>query len=59
MDSLYFLIPIAILLTIAAVSLYIWAVRSGQYEDLDNEASKLLFDELEENADDARTRHKG
>ena len=48
MDSLYFLIPIAILLTGAAVALYIWAVGNGQYDDLDHEGSRILFEDVEE-----------
>jgi len=45
MVSLYLLIPIALLLTFVAVGLYIWSSSSGQYDDLDNEASRILFDD--------------
>ena len=35
MDSLYLLIPLAILLVGLAVGLLFWAVKSGQYDDLE------------------------
>lgn len=47
MESLFILIPIAIVFVIIAVSIFFWAVRSGQYEDLDTEARRILFDEDE------------
>ncbi|MFC6634991.1 cbb3-type cytochrome oxidase assembly protein CcoS [Microbulbifer taiwanensis] len=47
MDSLYFLIPIAILFIGAAVKLYFWAVNSGQYDDLETEGRRILFDDDE------------
>lgn len=45
MDSLYFLIPIALVLMALAVKFLFWAVNSGQYDDLDTEAHRILFDE--------------
>ncbi|MCW8125266.1 cbb3-type cytochrome oxidase assembly protein CcoS [Microbulbifer halophilus] len=47
MDSLYFLIPIAILFVATAVKLFFWAVNNGQYDDLDTEGSRILFDDDE------------
>ncbi|SDJ81464.1 cbb3-type cytochrome oxidase assembly protein CcoS [Microbulbifer yueqingensis] len=45
MESLYFLIPIAIIFVATAVKLYFWAVNSGQYDDLETEGRRILFDE--------------
>lgn len=45
MDSLYFLIPIALVLMALAVKFLFWAVNNGQYEDLDTEAHRILFDD--------------
>ena len=45
MDSLYLLIPIALLFCIIAIKLLLWAIDSGQYEDLDKEAWKILADD--------------
>jgi cbb3-type cytochrome oxidase maturation protein len=44
-DSLYFLIPIAILFVGIALKLFFWAVNSGQYDDLETESRRILFDE--------------
>ena len=48
MESLYLLIPIAIAIVAVAVAVFFWAVKSGQYDDLDTEASRILFDEPDE-----------
>ncbi|MBC6904682.1 cbb3-type cytochrome oxidase assembly protein CcoS [Saccharophagus sp. K07] len=45
MDSLYLLIPLAVILVAAAVWLLFWAVKSGQYDDLDTEGRRILFDD--------------
>lgn len=45
MDVIYFLIPLALLLLISAIGAFLWAARSGQFEDLDREAHRILFDE--------------
>ncbi|MCE7565004.1 cbb3-type cytochrome oxidase assembly protein CcoS [Aliivibrio fischeri] len=45
MASLYLLIPIAIMLVCVAVAIFIWAVKSEQFEDLDRQGSEILFDE--------------
>ncbi|AMX03034.1 cbb3-type cytochrome oxidase assembly protein CcoS [Microbulbifer thermotolerans] len=51
MDSLYFLIPIAILFIGLAVKLFFWAVNSGQYDDLETEGRRILFDDDESGVD--------
>lgn len=45
MDSLYLLIPIALLFCAIAIKLLLWAIDSGQYDDLDKEAWRILADE--------------
>lgn len=45
MESLYLLIPIALIFCVIVIRLLIWAIDSGQYEDLDKEASRILMDE--------------
>ena len=47
MESLYILIPIAIVFVAIAVAVFFWAVRTGQFDDLDAEAQRILFDEVE------------
>lgn len=45
MDVIYFLIPLAMVLLICAIVAFMWAAKSGQFEDLDREAHRILFDE--------------
>lgn len=51
MESLYLLIPVALVFCAIAVRLLLWAIDSGQYDDLDKESWRILADE-----DDADTR---
>ncbi len=45
MSSLVFLVPLALILGGAALGGFLWSLRSGQYEDLDGAAQRILFDE--------------
>lgn len=42
MDSLYLLIPIAIVFVAVGIKLLLWAIDNGQYDDLDKEAWSIL-----------------
>jgi len=44
-ESLYFLIPIALIFCVVAIKLLLWAIDNGQYDDLDKEAWRVLVDE--------------
>ncbi|KEY91336.1 cytochrome c oxidase maturation protein [Candidatus Photodesmus blepharus] len=45
MQSLYILIPIAWILVSLAIVIFLWAVKNGQFEDLDQQGYNVLFDE--------------
>ena len=45
MSGLVFLIPIAIFLGLFALVAFLWALRSGQYEDLDGASQRILDEE--------------
>ena len=45
MSMLFALIPLAILLLAFAVWAFFWAVRSGQFDDLDTPAVRILLDD--------------
>ncbi|VAW58932.1 Type cbb3 cytochrome oxidase biogenesis protein CcoS, involved in heme b insertion [hydrothermal vent metagenome] len=45
MDVIYGLIPLMLLLGLVGVVVFIWSVRSGQYDDLEGDASRILMDE--------------
>ncbi|PIR34035.1 MAG: cbb3-type cytochrome oxidase assembly protein CcoS [Alphaproteobacteria bacterium CG11_big_fil_rev_8_21_14_0_20_44_7] len=45
MDILIFLIPIALFLGLIWLGAFLWSLKSGQYEDLEGDANRILFDE--------------
>lgn len=45
MTSLLLLIPCALLLGFIGLAAFLWALRSGQFEDLDGAASRILFED--------------
>ncbi|AZO09528.1 MULTISPECIES: cbb3-type cytochrome oxidase assembly protein CcoS [unclassified Mesorhizobium] len=44
MSTLVYLIPVALLLGGLGLAGFLWALRSGQYEDLDGAAERILID---------------
>jgi cbb3-type cytochrome oxidase maturation protein len=47
MSVLAYLIPIALFLGLLGLAAFIWAMRSGQFDDLDGAAERILFDDDE------------
>ena len=45
MTILYLLIPLAVVLIAVAVAFFIWTVRTGQYEDMEGPAYRILMDD--------------
>jgi cbb3-type cytochrome oxidase maturation protein len=45
MESLYFLIPVAFIFIAIAIKILLWAINNGQYDNLDAEAHRILFDD--------------
>ncbi|MCG6326695.1 cbb3-type cytochrome oxidase assembly protein CcoS [Vibrio alginolyticus] len=50
MESLYILMPMAIVLVCVAVAIFLWAVKSEQFEDLERQGHNILFED-DEHAD--------
>lgn len=48
MSLLVYLIPAALVLGLIGLAAFLWSLRSGQYDDLDGAAERILFDEEEE-----------
>lgn len=47
MDILYILIPLSVVLVTVIVSAFLWAIRSGQFDDLDGPAYRILLEDDE------------
>jgi cbb3-type cytochrome oxidase maturation protein len=45
MSMLAYLIPISLGLGLLGLAAFLWALHSGQYEDLDGAAERILYDE--------------
>lgn len=45
MSALIYLIPAALLLGLLGLLGFLWALRSGQFDDLDGAAHRVLLDE--------------
>jgi cbb3-type cytochrome oxidase maturation protein len=48
MNILLYLIPIALTLGIAGLAAFFWAMKHGQFEDLDGAAYRILHDDEKE-----------
>ena len=57
MTNLLYLIPLALFLGGLGLAAFVWSLRSGQYDDLDGAAHRVLFDD--EDADSASRRSPG
>lgn len=45
MESLIILLPLALIMIALAMTVLLWAVDDGQFDDLDGPAHSILFDE--------------
>ena len=45
MEVIYGLIPAMIFLGLVMVGILVWAVKSGQYEDLEGDANRIIMDD--------------
>lgn len=51
MDVLVWLIPVALGLGLLGLGAFLWALKSGQFDDLDGAAHRILFDDEDEPRD--------
>ena len=45
MNALLILIPIALFLGLLGLAAFLWAMRSGQFDDLEGAGQRILFDD--------------
>ncbi len=45
MDIIYVLLPLSLFFGICGLLAYLWSVRSGQFEDLETPAHRILFED--------------
>jgi len=41
-ESLYLLLPLSVLLVLALIGLFAWAINAGQFDDLEREGWRVL-----------------
>ena len=51
MNVLYVLVPLALALALGGVAAFRWAVRDGQFDDVDTPALRVLLDDEDPQAD--------
>lgn len=52
MNGLGFLIPIALFMGLCGLAAFFWAMRGGQFEDLDGAANRILIDDEDDRSED-------
>lgn len=45
MTNLLYLIPVALFLGLLGLAAFLWSLRSGQYDDLEGAAARILLDD--------------
>ncbi len=45
MSILFLLVPLGMLFLAVAIGAFVWAVRSGQFDDLEGPAHRILMDD--------------
>lgn len=59
MEALLFLIPVALGLGLLGLVAFLWSLKTGQYDDLDGAAERILFeDENEEAPEEPKEKQK-
>ena len=48
MEAIFILVPVSVLIVLGALATFIWSVNHHQFDDLDKEASRILFEDQNE-----------
>jgi len=46
-ETIFVLLPLALLIAAIAVGFFVWAAKTGQFDDLETPAVRILFDDEE------------
>ena len=52
MNGLFLLIPIALGLGLLGLAAFMWTMKSGQYDDLQGDAARILNDDADDSPND-------
>jgi len=55
-NILVFLVPAALILGLLGLAGFLWSLRSGQYDDLEGAAERILFDDDDDKPDEKKNR---
>ena len=58
MNILYLLVGVSLLAALFFLVLFIWAVKTGQYEDTYSPSVRILFDDDDSTEDEAKEENK-
>jgi cbb3-type cytochrome oxidase maturation protein len=53
-ETIFVLLPLALLIAAIAVGFFVWAAKTGQFDDLETPAVRILFDDEEPRRADSR-----
>jgi cbb3-type cytochrome oxidase maturation protein len=45
MEIIYLLLPVALIIVVAIIVIFFWAVKSDQFEDLEGPAHRVIMDD--------------
>lgn len=57
MSNLLLLIPIALFLGLLGLAAFLWSLKSGQFDDMEGAANRILFDDDEQQPHDSHTKN--
>lgn len=58
MESLYYLVPLTLIIVAVGIGLFFWAVRSGQMDDLERPGHSILYEDDEDMIPEDARRNK-
>ncbi len=55
MEAIFILVPVSLAIVFGAIVVFLWAVKNEQFDDLDKEAERILFEEQNTGSDGRQT----